>query len=110
MQGLVVDWNSHLAWARFRSVKEMRQDLLSKIQQMIHNLPSSNSIANAFAVIVKTILELTDNSPYKEEDYSKDYEWALSAPSDNKQEVIMRISKLLDNDHFLIPIGQKPSE
>jgi len=109
MQGLVVDWNSYIAWARFRSVKEMRQDLLSKIQQMISSFPSIDSIVNAYAEITKTILELTDD-PLCKEDYSKNYERSISALNENKQEVIMRISKLLDNDHFLIPIGQKPSE
>jgi hypothetical protein len=109
MQGLVVDWNYYIAWARFRSVKEMRQDLLSKIQQMIFNFPAIDSVANAHAELTKTILELTDDQSYKE-GYSKDYEPSMSALNENKQEVIMRISKLLDNDHFLIPVGQKSSE
>jgi hypothetical protein len=109
MQGLVADWNSYIAWARFRSVKEMRQDLLSKIQQMIYNFSSIDFVANAYAEITKTILELTDD-PLCKEDYSRDYERSISALNENKQEVIMRISKLLDNDHFLIPIGQKSSE
>jgi hypothetical protein len=109
MQGLVVDWNYYIAWARFRSVKEMRQDLLSKIQQMIFNFPAIDSVANAHAELTKTILELTDDQSYKES-YSKDYEPSMSALNENKQEVIMRISKLLDNDHFLIPVGQKSSD
>jgi hypothetical protein len=53
---------------------------------------------------------LTDDPSYKEEDYSKCYERSISALNENKQEVIMRISKLLDNDHFLIPVGQKSSK
>lgn len=105
----VVDSNSHIAWARFRSVKEMRQDLLEKIQQMIYNFPTTDSIANAYAELVKTILELTDDPSYKEADYSNDYEWALSALSKNKQEIIVRISNLLYSDRFLIPVGQKSS-
>jgi hypothetical protein len=106
----VVDWNSHIAWARFRSVKEMRQDLLKKMQQIISGFPSSDSIANAYAEIVKTILELTDDSSYKAADYSKDYEWALATSSKNKQEIIVRISNLLYSDHFLIPVGQRSSK
>lgn len=106
VEGLA-DWKSHVAWARFRSVKEMRQDLLKKIQQMIYNLPSSNSIASAYAEIAKTILELTQNSSYKVEDYSKDYVWAISALSKNKQQIIRRISDLIYSDQFFIAVGQK---
>jgi Domain of unknown function (DUF4185) len=102
-----VGWNSYLAWARFSSVKEMRQDLLKKIEEMIYNVTSTDPIANAYPQIVKTILELTDGSPYKEEDYSIDYERAQSVSSKNKQEIILRISNLLCSDHFLVPVGQK---
>jgi predicted transcriptional regulator len=110
MQGSV-DWNSYIAWARFRSVQEMRQELLKKIQQIIYNLSTADSIAHTHAEIVQTILELTeDDLLYKEEDYSKDYEWALSASTNNKQEIIVRISRLLYSDHFLIPVGQKSSQ
>ncbi|HEU0143707.1 MAG TPA: hypothetical protein VFQ47_02880, partial [Nitrososphaera sp.] len=105
----IVDSNSHIAWAKFRSVKEMRQDLLEKIQQMIYNFPTTDSIANAYAELVKAILELTDDPSYKEADYSNYYEWALSALSKNKQEIIVRISNLLYSDRFLIPLGQKSS-
>jgi hypothetical protein len=111
MHGLV-DCNSHIAWARFRSVKEMRQDLLNKIQQMTYNISTTDSIAHAYAEIVQTILALTDDGglSYKEGNYSKDYEWALSASGNNKQEIITRISRLLYSDHFLIPLGQKSSQ
>jgi Domain of unknown function (DUF4185) len=102
--------NFYIAWARFRSVKEMRQDLLNKIQHMIYNFQSIDSIVKAYAEITKAILELTDAPSYKEEDYSKDYEWALSTSNENKQEIIRRISDLVDNDHFLIPIGQKSND
>jgi hypothetical protein len=106
------DWNSHIAWARFRSVKEMRQDLSKKIQQIISNLSTTETKARAYAEIVKTISQLTDGSSYEEErDYSKDYEWAVSASSkNNKQEMITLISKLLYSDHFLISVGQKSSK
>ena len=106
----IADWNFHVAWARFRSVKEMRQDLLNKISQMIYNFPSSNSIASAHRETVKTILELSQNSLYKEKDYSKDYGWAMSASSKGKQEVIQRISNLLSSDDFLSPVGQESAK
>ncbi len=106
----LADWNFHVAWARFRSVKEMRQDLLNKISQMINNFPSSNSIASATREIVKTILELSQNSSYKEENYSKDYEWDMLPSSKGKQEIIKRISNLLSTDDFLSPVGQKSSK
>ncbi|MFL6495127.1 MAG: DUF4185 domain-containing protein, partial [Nitrososphaera sp.] len=109
VEGLA-DWNCQIAWARFRSVKEMRQDLLNKILQMIYKFPPSDSTVSAYAEIIKTILELTQNSSYKVEDCSKDYGWAMSASSKNKQEITKQISSLLYSDHFLIPVGQKSSK
>ena len=106
----IADWNFHVAWARFRSVKEMRQALLNKISQMIYNFPSSNSISSAYRETVKTILELSQNSSYKDEDFSKDYGWVTSPSSNGKQEIIKRISNLLSSDDFLIPVGQKSSK
>ena len=102
--------NSYIAWARFRTVKELRQDLLNKIRALISKLPSADSIANAYTHITKTILELTERASYNK-DYSRDYELALSIDANNKEmskeEIIMRISRLVEDDHFLIPIGQK---
>ncbi|MFL6488039.1 MAG: DUF4185 domain-containing protein [Nitrososphaera sp.] len=111
IEGSSDDWKSSIAWARFRSVKEMRQDLLKKIQQMIYNLPTAESTARAYTDIAKAILELTDSSSYTAQDYSRDYEWAQSVSSKNKQEeIVQRISNLVCSDHFLIPIGQKSSQ
>ena len=106
----LADWNFHVAWARFRSVKEMRQALLNKMSQMIYNFPSSNSISSAYRETVKTILELSQNSSYKEEDFSKDYGWVKSPSSNGKQEIIKQISNLLSSDDFLSPVGQKSSK
>jgi hypothetical protein len=106
----LADWNFHVAWARFRSVKEMRQSLLNKMSQMIYNFPSSNSIASAYRETVKTILELSQNSSYKEEDFSKDYGWVKSPSSNGEQEIIKQISNLLSSDDFLSPVGQKSSK
>jgi hypothetical protein len=108
--GELADWNFHIAWARFRSVKEMRKDLLNKISQMIYNFSSSNSISSAYTETVKTILELSQNSSNKEKDYSKDYGWDMSASSKVKQEIIKQISNLLSRDDFLSPVGQKSSK
>ena len=88
----------------------MRQDLLNKISQMINNFPSLNSIASAYRETVRTILELSQNSSYKEEDFSKDYGWVTSPSSKGKQEIIKRISNLLSSDDFLSPVGQKSSK
>jgi len=109
VEGLA-DWKSQIAWARFRSVKEMRQDLLNKIQQLIFNLSSSNSVASAYAEVVKTIVELTQNLSYKEEDYSKYYEWAKSNSSKNKHDIITQISNLVYSGHFLVLVGQKSAK
>jgi hypothetical protein len=77
---------------------------------MIYNFPSSNSISSAYRETVKTILELSQNSAYKEEDFSKDYGWVKSPSSNGKQEIIKQISNLLSSDDFLSPVGQKSSK
>jgi hypothetical protein len=102
-QGLL-DCNSHITWARFRSVEEMREDLAYKFNQIIYKFTSPSQIAKAYEELTKVILELTDNiSDFKE--YSSHYEWALSMINNNKQEIIIReISKLINNEHFLTSV------
>jgi hypothetical protein len=56
-----LDWNSHIAWATFTSVEELRPDLLNKIRQMIYEFASINSMANPYSEISRSILELTDD-------------------------------------------------
>lgn len=102
-QGLL-DCNSHITWARFRSVEEMREDLAYKFNQIIYKFTSPSQIAKVYEELTKVILELTDNvSDFKE--YSSHYEWALSMINNNKQEIIIReISKLINNEHFLTSV------
>ena len=102
-QGLL-DCNSHITWARFRSVEEMREDLAYKFNQIIYKFTSPSQIAKAYEEITKVILELTDNvSDFRQ--YSSHYEWALSMINNNKQEMIKReISKLINNEHFLTSV------
>jgi cyclopropane fatty-acyl-phospholipid synthase-like methyltransferase len=106
-QGLL-DCNSHIIWARFRSVEEMREDLAYKFNQIIYKFTSPNQIAKAYEEMTKVILELTDNvSDFRQ--YSRHYEWTLSMINNNKQEIIKReISKLINNEHFLtsVPINR----
>ncbi len=102
-QGLL-DCNSHITWARFRSVEEMREDLAYKFNQIIYKFTSPSQIAKAYEETTKVILELTDNvSDFRQ--YSSHYEWALSMINNNKQEIIKReISKLINNEHFLTSV------
>jgi hypothetical protein len=109
----LLNCNSYLAWARFRTLKELRQDLLNKIEQTIFKLRSADSIDNAYSQITKTILELTEKPSYRK-DYSNGNECMPSLVNNNnnnndmsKDEIIMRMSKLVDSDYFLIPIGQR---
>ena len=101
-QGLL-DCNSHITWARFRSVEEMREDLAYKFNQIIYKFTSSQ-IAKVYEEITKVILELTDNvSDFRQ--YSSHYEWTLSMINNNKQEIIKReILKLINNEHFLTSV------
>src|SRR5215211_2696058 len=94
--------NLHLNCIKNSGFKKIEK---ASIRLWVQN--STRKCSGLDAILVK---ELTDNSSYKEEDYSKDYEWPLPAPSDNKHEIIiLRISNLLYSNHFLIPFGQKSS-
>jgi hypothetical protein len=103
------DCNAYIAWARFRPVKEIRDDLLNKILQIICKSSSDEFVAFAYDEIAKVIVKLTDGDHQTasyNEDCSSAYEWALSMASKRKkEEIIIRITKLIESDYFLIPIG-----
>ena len=116
---LLSECNSYIAWARFRSVKEIREDLLNKVRDLFRELSSADSMVIAYSKLTKVILELTDRhdddnnlGPYNNKEYFRNYHCQLGLSTTNKEkknnnkdEMIMRISKLIDNDYFLIPIG-----
>jgi hypothetical protein len=123
---LLSECNQYIAWARFRSVKEIREDLLDKIQDLFRKLSSDDSMVNVYSKLTKVILDLTDKYDHdnnnlrsyndnskKYSDNSYHYQFQLSTTANkekknynnNKEEMIMQLSKLIDNDHFLIPMG-----
>jgi hypothetical protein len=92
-----------VAWARFRSVKEIREDLLNMVTQII-KFPSTTSKANAYTEIIHVIQNLANTTHSIE--HSNYYEWASSKINENNEEsIIMDISKLINDDHFLSPIA-----
>jgi len=99
----LVNCNSFVAWARFRSVKEIREDLLNMVTQII-KFPSTTSKANAYTEIIHVIQNLANTTHSIE--HSNYYEWASSKINENNEEsIIMDISKLINDDHFLSPIA-----
>jgi len=100
-QGLL-DNNFHIAWAKFHSVDEMREEILNKFHQIINKLQCVEYIANVFVQIINVIIELTSHNDDKLIDYSRLYEWALLNLKQNKPELLVTmISRYIKNENFL---------
>jgi hypothetical protein len=102
----VLDCNYHSAWARFRSVEEMRQSLLDKFKQIMHKSTSEDSIANSYDITTNAIIELSNATSFIDgpdnEKRPNNYQWALSMMHSNKHDsVIDEMSKIINSEHFL---------
>ena len=104
-QGLL-DNNFHIAWAKFHSVDEMREEILNKLYQIINKLQDIEYIANIFVQIISVIIELTyRNDDDKLLDYSRVYEWALLNLKQNRPDLMVTmISRYINNENFLASI------
>ena len=104
-QGLL-DNNFHIAWAKFHSVDEMREEILNKFYQIINKFQDIEFIANIFVQIISVIIELTyRNDDDKLLDYSRVYEWALLNLKQNKPDLMVTmISRYINNENFLASI------
>jgi hypothetical protein len=105
----VWDCNYHSAWARFRSVEEMRQSLLEKFKQTVYESTSEESIANSYDVATNAIIKLSTTTNVidgpNSEKCPNHYQWALSMLNTNKHEsVIDEMSKSINSEHFLSSI------
>jgi Domain of unknown function (DUF4185) len=104
MQGSL-DNNFHIAWAKFHSVVEMREEIINKFQQIINKHQCKENIAKSFVCIIETILELSYPNDDNYFDHSSIYEWALSNLKDNKKEsLLIMLSRYVNDKKFLIPI------
>lgn len=100
-QGLL-DNNFHIAWAKFHSVDEMREEILNKFYQIINKLQDIEYIANIFVQIISVIIELTYRNDDKLLNYSHIYEWALLNLKQNKPDLLVTmISRYINNENFL---------
>jgi len=100
-QGLL-DNNFHIAWAKFHSVDEMREEILNKFYQIINKLQDIEYIANIFVQIISVIIELTYRNDDKPFDYSCVHEWALLNLKQNKPDLLVTmISRYINNETFL---------
>ena len=104
-QGLL-DNNFHIAWAKFHSVDEMREEILNKFYQIINKFQDIEFIANIVVQIISVIIELTyRNDDDKLLDYSRVYEWALLNLKQNKPDLMVTmISRYINNENFLASI------
>ncbi len=105
----VRDCNYYSAWARFRSVEEMRQSLLNKFKQIVYESTSEDSIANAYDITTNAIIKLSTTANVidgpNDEKNPNNYQWALSMLNSNKHEsVIDEMSKSINSEYFLTSI------
>jgi hypothetical protein len=100
-----VDNNFHIAWAKFHSVHEMREEIINKFQQIINKHTSKEDIAKSFVDIIEAILELSFHNNNNHFDHTSVYEWALSNLKNNKQESLFIIfSRHVNDKKFLTSI------
>ena len=98
----VLDNNFNIAWAKFHSVDEMREEILNKFYQIINKLQDIGYIANIFVQIISAITELTYRNDDKLLNYSRVYEWALLNLKQNKPDLLATmISRYINNENFL---------
>jgi Domain of unknown function (DUF4185) len=97
-----LDFRSHIAWARFRSVEVLRQEILNKFRQIIYKFSSLESIANAYVEIDKAISEISTRNLSRVTNYSMLYKSALSLLNDNSYEHIVKdLAKKINCEGFL---------
>ncbi len=104
--------DSYIPWARFRHVEELRQDLISKLRQMVRTFTSQEEMVNACVQINKAVIDLSYKkvsiTTTADEDQNKDMgerEWIASmVKSGNIEQVIEKISKSIESGNFLVPI------
>jgi hypothetical protein len=98
----VLDFRSHIAWARFRSIEVLRQEILNKFRQIIYRFSSLESIANAYVEIDKTISEISTQNLSRVTNYSKLYKSTLSLLNDHSYEHIIKdLAKKINCEGFL---------
>lgn len=99
-----LDCNSYIKWARFRHIKELRNDLVSKFKQMVIKFSSSDDIANAYEEIRKAIANLSDTA-IDDKKVSSNDQWILSMINANEKDVVIReMSKHICKDNFLVSL------
>ena len=100
-----LDCNSHIAWARFRHIEELRRDLVSKFKQMVLKFRSPDEIANAYEKISNAIMDLSDKTIDYKTDSNNNNQWIVSMINANEKDiVIMEMSKHINKDSFLMPL------
>jgi hypothetical protein len=98
----ILDGNAYVAWARFRPVETLRQELKAKFYQMIYKLPNNEAKSNAYARLTNLMVELGANGPFDLINYSAHYNWALNAVNaGNWLWLASETNQRIDREHFL---------
>lgn len=92
------NFNAHIAWARFRSVEEMRDNLCSKFKQIVYNFKNSKDINEVCKNIIKTIITLTCNGSA---DDNFKYNVDQSTIEEEHDAIIRKVSEFICDDNFL---------
>jgi Domain of unknown function (DUF4185) len=97
-----LDFRSHIAWARFRSVEVLRQEILNKFRQIVYKFSSLESIANAYIEIDKAISEVSSQKLHGVTNYSVLNKSTLYALNGHSQEYIIKdLANKINCEEFL---------
>jgi hypothetical protein len=122
--------NSYVAWARFRDVEELRQDLISKLNQTVQSITNQEEMIKACVHINNAVTELSVKKSTEEEEaiatgitstgekgndgggggdsYNMgsmgSEEISSKIKSGNLEQVVEKISKYIQSDLFLVPL------
>jgi hypothetical protein len=100
-----LDNNLHIAWGKFHSVEEMRDEILYKFQQIMNKLQCVEYIAKSFLNLIETILEISYPNNDKPFDHPSVYEWALSNLNGDKKELLLiMLARYINDEKFLSSI------
>ncbi len=99
-----LDCNSHITWARFRHIGELRRDLVSKFKQMVLKFRSPDEIANAYEKISNAIMNLSGETIDNKTDSNNNQRIVSMINTNEKDVIIMEMSKHINKDSFLIPL------
>jgi predicted hydrocarbon binding protein len=102
--------NAYIAWARFRPVEVMRQQLREKFNQMMMELSSTDQKAEVYTKIITTLINLGAkvHNDINTINYNAHREWAITVLKRNDLDsIINEINSQIDSEQFLASTPSK---